>query len=278
VDTSTSGTLIVVAIEITSGKLLPYHHFWSILSHVTRLAAAVLLAIAVAAEAGAQARTARLASPTYGGAERVVAVLLPAGYASSGRSYPVLYLLHGAGQDHSAFMARRAFVPAARRNDMIVVMPAADRVLRGADAQARYETFLATELVPYIDAEYRTAASPAGRAIAGISQGGGFAASTALRYPGIFGVVGALSAAFRGEAAGAGDPMPGTHFYVSCGTVDTLLPLSRKLVELLAARNVSHEYHEIPGGDHSWAVWDPELAAFMDVLAARGGWRASVRQ
>ena len=245
---------------------------------MTRLAATVLLVLAVAADAGAQARTVRLVSATYGGAERVVAVLLPAGYASSGRSYPVLYLLHGAGQDHSAFMARRAFVPAARRNDMIVVMPAADRVLRGADAQARYETFIAAELVPYIDAEYRTTASPAGRAIAGISQGGGFAASTALRYPGVFGIVGALSAAFRGETPGAADSMPGTHFYVSCGTIDTLLPLSQKLVALLEARNVSHEYHEIPGGDHSWAVWDPELSAFMDVLAARGGWRTGGRQ
>jgi enterochelin esterase-like enzyme len=242
-----------------------------------RFLAVAFVLLALVSDAAAQARTARLVSATYGGAERVIAVLLPEGYASSERTYPVLYLLHPAGLDHTAFMARRAFVPAARRNDMIVVMPAADRVLRGTDAQAKYETFIATELVPYIDAEYRTVASPSGRAIAGISQGGGFAASTALRYPALFGVVGALSAAFRGAEAAAPPAGSAMHFYVSCGTIDTLLPASRQLVELLAARNISHELHEIPGGDHSWAVWDPELAAFMDVLASRGGWRATGR-
>ena len=240
---------------------------------MARVAVVLLLLLAAAHDAAAQARTARLVSATYGGGERVLAVLLPPGYASSEKSYPVLYLLHGAGQDHSAFMARRAFVPAARRNDMIVVMPAADRVLRGPDAQARYETFIATELVPYVDAEYRTVPSPAGRAIAGISQGGGFAASTALRYPGVFGTVGALSAAFRGAAAADAGAPAATHFYISCGTIDTLLPLSHNLVELLRARKISHEFHEIPGGDHSWSVWDPELVVFMDVLASRGGWR-----
>lgn len=242
----------------------------------TAAALAVLVLLGSSGNTSAQARTVRFASATYGGTERIFAVLLPAGYAESDARYPVLYLLHGGGQDHSAFMARRTFVATARRNDMIVVMPAAGRTLPTADAQTRYETFLATELVPYVDSHYRTVASQQGRAIGGISQGGGFAASTALRYPGVFGVVGALSAAFRGapEDAGAagGSAM---HFYVSCGTADSLLAASRQLVEVLEARKIPHEYHEIPGGQHSWAVWDPELAVFVDVLAARGGWRRS---
>ena len=239
---------------------------------MARALAALVLVLATAGGASAQARTVRLASPTYGGAERIFSVLLPAGYAGSDERYPVLYLLHGGGQDHSAFMARRAFVPAARRLQMIVVMPAADRTLRGPDAQARYETFLATELVPYIDAQYRTTAARSGRAIGGISQGGGFAASTALRYPDVFGMVGALSPAFRGADLPA-SPASATHFYVSCGTADTLLPLSRQLVELLLERKLSHEYREIPGGAHSWDVWDLEIPVFVDLLAARGGWR-----
>ncbi len=213
----------------------------------------------------------------HGGAERVAAVLLPTGYANSGKRYPVLYLLHGGGQDHSAFMARSAFPRTARRNEMIVVMPAADRTIgaRGADAQARYETYLATELVAYVDEHYRTQATQSGRAIGGISQGGGFAASTALRYPEVFGTVGALSAAFRGapaEAPAAGATPP--HFYVSCGTADTLLTASRQLVQLLEQRKIPHEDHEIAGGEHAWNVWDAELAVFIDRLAARGGWRA----
>ncbi len=243
---------------------------------MTRAAAALVLALVAAGEAGAQARTVRLASTVYGGSQRVVSVLLPVGYAESDARYPVLYLLHGGGQDHSAFMARRAFVPAARRNQMIVVMPAADRTISSPNAAARYETFLATELVPYVDAQYRTVGAPQGRAIGGISQGGGFAASTALRYPDVFGAVGALSPAFRGADAAAAPPSS-TYFYVSCGTADTLLALSRELVTLLESMKIPHEYHEIPSGAHSWAVWDPELSRFIDVLAARGGWRKDVQ-
>ena len=238
--------------------------------------AAVLLVSVAAAPAAAQARTVRLPSAVHGGAERIAAVLLPTGYADSGKRYPVLYLLHGGGQDHTAFMARSAFPRTARRNEMIVVMPAADRTIgaRGADAQARYETFLATELVPYVDEHYRTVAAQQGRAIGGISQGGGFAASTALRYPEVFGAVGALSAAFRGAAAETAGAAVTTDFYVSCGTADSLLPASRQLASLLGQRKIPHEYKEIPGGEHDWAVWDAELAVFIDRLAARGGWRA----
>lgn len=240
-----------------------------------RVLAALCLAVMAVNDASAQARSVRLPSPTYGGAERIFSVLLPMGYAESDKRYPVLYLLHGGGQDHTAFMARRAFLPAARRNEMIVIMPAADRTFRGADALARYETFLATELVPYIDAQYRTLGSQRGRAIGGISQGGGIAASTALRFPDLFGAVGALSAAFRGVSAGTDASAElTTHFYVSCGTADSLLPLSRQLVQLLESRKASHEYRELPGGAHSWDVWDPQLAVFIDLLGARGGWRS----
>jgi S-formylglutathione hydrolase FrmB len=234
----------------------------------------ILVICVTAADAAAQARTVRLASATYGGAERIFSVLLPVGYAESEKRYPVLYLLHGGGQDHSAFMARSGFARTARRNEMIVVMPAADRTIAGrADAQTRYETFLATELVPYVDGAYRTLATQQGRAIGGISQGGGFAASTALRYPHIFGAVGALSPAFRGAGA-ASDSAPATppHFYVSCGTADSLLSLSQQLVEVLKARGIPHDYRELPGGDHSWAVWDAQLVVFVDLLAQRG-WR-----
>src|SRR5262252_2043261 len=88
--------------------------------------AAGLALVCGTGEAHAQARTVRLQSPTLGG-ERIFAVLLPAGYTESERRYPVLYLFHGGGQDHTAFMARTAFAPLARQHQMIVVMPAADR-------------------------------------------------------------------------------------------------------------------------------------------------------
>jgi S-formylglutathione hydrolase FrmB len=236
---------------------------------------ALLALTAAAADASAQARTVRLPSAVLG-SERIFSVLLPAGYADSERRYPVLYLLHGGGQDHTAFMARRAFVPASRRLEMIVVMPAADRGAgsRVAGAQQAFETFLATELVQYVDDHYRTIATQQGRAIGGISMGGGLAAAAALRYPAVFGAVAALSAAFRGSAPQETPTAP-PFFYVSCGTADSLLPLSRQLVQMLEAAKIPHEYRELPGRQHAWDVRDEQLVVFFDLLATRGGWRAA---
>jgi S-formylglutathione hydrolase FrmB len=244
---------------------------------MTRLLCAVLAIVMLSASgAAAQARTVRHASASLG-SERIFSILLPSGYAGSDTRYPVVYLFHGGGQDHTAFMARTMFPALARKQDAIFVMPAADRNYSAlsADAQARYNAYVASELVDYVDANYRTIASPRSRAIAGISMGGRIATMTALQHPQRFGVVGAFSAALRmdaGDAAvkAAGSP---TYFYVSCGTADSLLTASQQFVSRLTEQKLAHEYHEIPGGEHAWNVWDEELRAFFGVLSARPNWR-----
>jgi S-formylglutathione hydrolase FrmB len=238
---------------------------------VAALAAALVMS---ARDAAPQARAVRHASATLGG-ERIFAVLLPSGYAESTKRYPVIYLFHGGGQDHTAFMARAIFPPLARKQEAIVVMPAADRNYSSltAERQRLYHDYVAQELVDYVDANYRTNATPQARAIAGLSMGGRIATMTALQHPQRFAVVGAFSAALRGDtssavAAAAQSP---TYFYVSCGTNDSLLGASQSFVKLLAEHTLAHEYHEIPGGDHSWNVWDEEVRVFFDVVRRRGG-------
>jgi enterochelin esterase-like enzyme len=243
---------------------------------MTRLLCGLLLTAAVfaleAQDASAQARTVRHTSAALG-AERIFAVLLPTGYADSTTRYPVVYLFHGGGQDHTAFMARTMFLPMARRHGFIVVMPAADRNYSSLSAagQAKYHEYVASELVDYVDANYRTIASPESRAIAGLSMGGRIATMTALQFPQRFGTVGAFSAAVRGDVDGAVEHAAGssTYFYVSCGTLDGLLTANQRFVEQLAARKIPHEYHEIVGGEHAWNVWDPEIGAFFDLLSKR---------
>jgi putative tributyrin esterase len=237
----------------------------------------ILLAIC-AGNASAQARVVRHPSASLG-TERIFSILLPSGYSESDRRYPVVYLFHGGGQDHTAFMARTIFVPLARKQEAIFVMPAADRNYSSlsADGQARYNNYVASELVDYVDANYRTIASPQSRAIAGISMGGGIATMTALQHPQRFGVVGAFSAALRMDtntavAGAAGSP---TYFYVSCGTADSLLAASQQFVMRLAEQKLAHEYHEIPGGQHAWNVWDEELRVFFAVLSKHTTWRSS---
>ena len=244
---------------------------------MTRLLCATLAIVTLcASSAFAQARTVRQTSASLG-SERIFSILLPSGYADSEKRYPVVYLFHGGGQDHTAFMARRIFPPLAKMQDAIFVMPAADRNYSAMsdEAQARYNAYIASELVDYVDANYRTIASPQSRAIAGISMGGRIATMTALQHPQRFGIVGAFSAALRGDsnesvAKAAGSAM---YFYVSCGTRDSLLPASQQFVMRLADQKLAHEYHEIPGGEHAWNVWDEELRVFFSVVAQRPGWR-----
>lgn len=233
------------------------------------LIVAVLLG---AVDTSAQARTVRMAGQ-YGTA-RVFAILLPPGYDSSETRYPVVYLFHGGGQDHTAFMARSAFVPMARRHDFIVVMPAADRnySVIGPEAQARYHDYVAGALVDYVDSNYRTIPDRAHRAIAGLSMGGRIATMTGLTHAERFATVGAFSPAIRPDAEDAvrNAPAAAPFIYLSCGTQDSLLAINREFAGWLDERELGHEYKEVPGLGHVWALWDDQIAAFFDLLENRG--------
>ena len=125
-----------------------------------------------------------------------VRVLLPDGYSSSRRRYPVLYLLHGccngtAGYrswtDKMGAEALTAGLP------LIVVMPDGGSNGGyvnwwnfGAQGPPEWETYHVGQLIPWVDGHYRTIASRSGRAIAGLSMGGDGAIHYAARHPGMF--------------------------------------------------------------------------------------------
>jgi putative tributyrin esterase len=253
----------------------------------------------------ATARTVRITSASLGNSEYAFAVLLPNGYDATSKRYPVLFLLHGGGQTHTAFPSRGWFTREAAAREMIVVLPNGGRSFfanAAGLAEARYEDLIARDLVEYVDTHYRTLATREGRAIAGISMGGFGSALIALRHPDLFGTAGPLSAPLASARAEGGDggasrlvfgapgsderrardpltlvtqlvPDRAPYFYVACGLGDPLLGASREFVRQLAARNLPHRAVEVPGG-HTWAVWDEQLKAFFDVLATRPGWTA----
>ena len=263
---------------------------------------------APAAVPRATARTVRITSPSLGNSEYAFAVLLPTGYDASTRRYPVLYLLHGGGQTHTAFPSRAWFTREASSREMIVVLPNGGRSFFANAAglsSARYEDLIAKDLVEYVDTHYRTLATRESRAIAGISMGGFGSALIALRHPDLFATAGPLSAPLASARADGPDAgasrlifgMPGSEerrardpmtlvtqlvpetapfFYVACGLDDSLLGASREFVRLLVTQNLPHRYVEVPGG-HTWNVWDEQLKAFFDVLAARPGWSGATR-
>ena len=108
------------------------------------------------------ARTVRITSPSLGNSEYTFAVLLPTGYDDSAKRYPVLYLLHGGGQTHTAFPSRAWFTREAAGREMIVVLPNGGRSFFANAAglpDARYEDVVALDLVQYVDSHYRTLAT-----------------------------------------------------------------------------------------------------------------------
>jgi enterochelin esterase-like enzyme len=138
--------------------------------------------------------------------ERKYAIYLPPDYDTSERSYPVLYLLHGAGDDQTGWIqfgevltiADEA-IKSGNATAMIIVMPDANTVKRGyvndIKNEWKYEDFFFQEFMPFIEKKYRIKAEKRYRAIAGLSMGGEGTFIYALHHPELFSSACPLSAA-----------------------------------------------------------------------------------
>jgi putative tributyrin esterase len=234
--------------------------------------------------------------------KRAVTVLLPDAYARSGSRYPVLYLLHGGGQDHTAFATRDWFRAQSTRG-MIIVTPNAGEswyVNSVVDPKARFEDFVVKDLVSYIDSNYRTIGSRESRAVAGVSMGGWAAMLLGLKHHQLFAAVGALSAPYlisrqspnmdmssrEQQTFGApGSPErrerdPGAlladipldvvpQLYLASGNQDIFVIDNRRFVERLTERKIPYEYREVSPRGHSWELWDDQLVNFIEILSRR---------
>lgn len=136
-------------------------------------------------------------------------IILPEDYYTSKKSYPVVYLLHGLGDNESSWLEYgqvSRIVDAAVKNKeiipMIYVMPAGYRNYYVNDyaGKFRYEDMFIKEFVPFIDKQYRTIADKNHRATLGYSMGGFGALVLPLRNPDVFTVSVPLSISVRTDA------------------------------------------------------------------------------
>ncbi len=137
--------------------------------------------------------------------ERKFAVYLPPDYEASERSYPVLYLLHGSGDDQTGWIqfgevlhiADKA-IREGKATPMVIVMPDANTGRRGyfndINGTWLYEDFFFEELIPYVEQTYRIKGEKRYRAVAGLSMGGGGSFMYALHHPEMFSSACPLSA------------------------------------------------------------------------------------
>ena len=224
------------------------------------------------------------------GYSRRLTVYTPYGYeANPKKKYPVLYLLHGAGGDEEAWisMGRTAqimdnLIEKGLAEPMIVVMPngnpgqQAARTLnipekninwRSEEFRNAYVNSLCTEIVPFIEKNFRAIAKPESRAIAGLSMGGGHTISASILYPALFDYICPLSAAGQANAEQiAALKKAGVKLYfLACGDADFLFEGSKTLDKTLTEQGLDHTFFVSDGG-HTWSNWRLYLNTFARLL------------
>ena len=136
------------------------------------------------------------------GADLEIAIYLPEGYDTSELRYPVVYLLHGGGTEGPAHIlgypgnAPRSADALIANNQIQPLILAIPRVDTNCNCRSlAREQYMVQEVVPFVDANYRTIPTRSARAIAGWSRGGAHALFTAMTHPHMFSMVGAYASA-----------------------------------------------------------------------------------
>jgi enterochelin esterase family protein len=232
-------------------------------------------------------------------------IYTPPSYEGSTERYPVLYLLHGAGDEDTGWstIGRAGFIldnllADKKAKPMLVVMPNGilprptnlpPRPTAGSTPspefraameamQNRFTSELLKDVVPFVEKNYRVQAGRENRAIAGLSMGGGQTLRVVTTHPDEFAYVGVWSAGLFGGNAedwekhnadflASADTV--NHavklFSISVGDKDFALAGSKSLGELLDKHGIKHELH-ISGGGHTWINWRHYLSEFAPRL------------
>ena len=236
-------------------------------------------------------------------------ILLPHDYFKSNKRYPVLYLLHGLFGHHDDWITRTNLAEYAADYDLIIVTPEGNDswyIDSATVASDKYESYILRELIPDVDARFRTIKDRRARGVAGLSMGGYGALKYGLKHPDYFAFAGSMSGAL--DPANRTDEHPGfawdilrpsitaafgppnsparqsndlhqiarnvtaaniaslPYLYFDCGLEDGFLQTNRELAEILIAKKIPHQYRQLPGG-HNWGYWDKQVREVLRVYA-----------
>ena len=232
---------------------------------------------------------------------RRITVYTPPGYETGNAQYPVFYLLHGAGGDEEAWIALgRAsqildnLIAQGKAKPMIVVMTngnvsqkaAAGEWERGMTKPSLWEDTRMDgefetafpDVMNFVESNYRTTKTKAGRAIAGLSMGGFHSLHISKEYPEKFDYVGLFSAAIMpmqevnskiyenfDQKLKTQFATPPKLYWIACGNTDFLIEANRDFVKKLNDNKYRHIYYENSDG-HIWKNWRIYLTEFVPKL------------
>ena len=214
-------------------------------------------------------------------------VITPDNYSKQKEGYPVLYLLHGATNNYTEWLRYASpMSDYADKYNFIIVCPDGGSTSwyfdSPVDSSMKYETYISSELVNYIDATYLTIPNRSKRAIAGLSMGGHGAFYLAFRHQNIWGAAGSMAGGVDirpfpnnwdiAKRLGSYAQYPDNWerntvinllyllngkdmaLIFDCGTSDFFCDANRLLHQKMLERNIPHTYIERPGG-HEPDYW-----------------------
>ncbi|KQM20426.1 alpha/beta hydrolase-fold protein [Novosphingobium sp. Leaf2] len=223
------------------------------------------------------------------GVQRRAHVYTPPGYGKGSTKYPVLYLVHGAGDSDDSWtsvghanLILDNLIAAGKAMPMIVVMPDGHTLPRAGATMLNNTDFgddLFGDLMPYVDAAYPTDARPQARAMAGLSMGGWHTLNNGLTHPELFSWLGVFSMGLAtGDGPGRVDQYVSANdaalkrsardlklMYFAMGKDDFLYPTVAPTRAMLDRYKIRYTYNESAGG-HEWPNWRRYFADFAPRL------------
>ncbi len=225
-------------------------------------------------------------------------VWLPPGYEHESKRFPVIYWLHGMGANQRG--GATMFVPEAsgamKEGKLLpCIIVSVNGMVKSfycdsSDGKIPMESVIIKDLIPHVDATYRTLAKREGRVIEGYSMGGYGAGHLGFKYPELFGTVvinagalidpnltnlpkdGPMFAVFGEDNARRAAEYPltlakqnadnlrgRTHIRIGCGSLDGLLPRNKELHDQLTGLRIEHDYEVVPDVAHESPLYYRKL-------------------
>ena len=210
-------------------------------------------------------------------------VYTPAEYETSAKSYPVLYLQHGGGEDERGWSTQGLtdiildnLIAEGKAKPMIVAM---------MDGNSQdFTSELLTDGIPFVESRFRTIKTANGRALAGLSMGGIQTLNASIMNPELFSYVGVFSSGWFKNPQPFMANSSGEQYYAKLkerpdfynkqfreffltmgGQEDIAYENCKAMRERFDQMGIKHTYYETPGG-HTWPVWRESLYFFAQKL------------